>query len=322
MNHEELAMKRFQVATDACVNTFDKKKEIAFKVLNSVCDEKTRGVFKEELDYLFDILGELPLEIEPYQSDKRFINFIHDQEVVGALAIYSDSLEYYFDIYGQYVSFKLGKFLDEHKEVKYKKEIYVDGREEGKYSSELEERDLPEITKMIYQIEEIIDKRNRVVEQNFILKEASCDIKRIDDEILAEEVHELHVTRYNSIMSPSGEIKVYAECPRGFSSAIKVTQMAKLPKAKIEFKEDYLPFSILSNLEFCAKLLLCSEEFKGFKVQPIIDDCDDKYIYLAKINLDLALEDEEIEFIPENIEVGECSANKNHKNEEEQESIK
>lgn len=284
MNHEELTRERLQAAIDASINTFEKKKENAFKVLSSICDEKTQVVFKEELENLFDMLGELPLEIELYQEDKRFINFINDQKVVGTLAMLDNSLEYYFDVCNQYVSFKLEKYLDVNGQTKYYKKIYVDGKDKGKNSSRRDERDLPEITKMIFAIEEIIDEENRVVEQNFILKESSQDINSFNDEDDAEYSDELHITRYNSIVGENDEIRVYSDCPRGFSNAKKVCEWAKLPKAKVEYREDYLPFSLLSNLEFISKRMLCSDEFKGFKITPVIEDCDDKYIFLAKVD--------------------------------------
>ena len=284
MTHDELTMKRLQKAIDESVNSFEKKKENAIKVIESLCDEKTKVVFKEELENLFDMLGELPLEIVPYENDKRFINFVHDQQIVGTLAIFGNSLEYYFDTFNQSVRFKIEKHLDKNKENCFIKNIYVDGRDEGKYSSEKKERDLPEIIKMIYEIEEIIDSENRVVEQNFVLKESSQDINSFDDEDTAKYFDELHITRYDSIVSENGEIKVHSDCPRGFSNARKVASWAKLPKAKVEYKEDYLPYSLLANLEFISKRMLCSDEFKGFKIVPVVEDCDDKYIFLAKVD--------------------------------------
>jgi len=311
MTHEELTIKRLQKAIDESVNSFEKKKENAFKVVSSVCDEKTKVVFKEELEFLFDILGELPLEIEPYEDDKRFINFIHDQKVVGTLAINSNSLEYYFDINKQYVAFKIKKFLDNESKVKFIKNIYVDGRDEGKYSSRSDEKDLPEITKMIFEIEEIIDEQNKVVEQNFEIKEGSRDLNRIVYDKLAVDYGELYyISNYDAIAYDNGEIRVHSDCPRGFANARKVSDWAKLPKAKIEYKEDFLPFSILSNLEVFAKQLLCVNEFRGFKVEPLFEDCDDyKYIFLARINTEDWFENIPIEYIPEDIENGEYSKN-------------
>ena len=310
MTHEELTMKRLQKAIDESVNSFEKKKENAFKVVSSVCDEKTKVVFKEELETLFDLLSELPLEIEPYEDDKRFINFIHDQKVVGTLAINSNSLEYYFDALNQYVSFQLKKYLDNDGQTKFLKNIYVDGRDNGEFSSKKEERDLPEITKMIYEIQEIIDEENRVVEQNFEIKEASRDLNRIVYENLAVDYGELYyISNYDAITYDNGEIRVHSDCPRGFSNARKVSEWAKLPKAKIEYKEDFLPFSILSNLEFYAKKLLCTNEFRGFSIEPFIEDCDDKYIFLSRVNSEEWFENIPIEYIPEDIENGEYSKN-------------
>lgn len=284
MTHDELNLKRLQSAIDDSVNTFNKKKENAIKVIDRLCDEETKVVFKEELENLFEMLGELPLEIEPYKEDNRFINFIKDQEVVGTLSILGNSLEYYFDTLNQSVIFKIQKHIDENKENYFIKNIYVDGRDSGKWSSRRDEQELSEITTMIYEIEEIIDSENRVVEQNFVLKEASQDINSFDDEDTAEYFDELHITRYDSIVYDNGEIRAHSDCPRGFSNARKVASWAKLPKAKIEYKEDYLPYSLLSNLEFISKRMLCSDEFKGFKIVPVVEDCDDKYIFLAKVD--------------------------------------
>ena len=308
MNHEELTRERLQAAIDASINTFEKKKENAFKVLSSICDEKTQVVFKEEIEYLFDMLGELPLEIEPYQEDKRFINLVNDQKIVGTLAITENSLEYYFNILNQYVSFKLEKYLDTDGQIKYYKNIYVDGKDQGKNSSIREERDLPEITKMIYEIEETIDEENRVVGQHFEIKEGSRDLSKINYEELAVDYGELYyISNYDAIMCENGEIKVHSECPRGFANARKVCDWASLPKAKIEHKEDFLPFSILSNLEFYAKRLLCTNEFRGFKIEPFIEDCDNKYIFLARVNSEDWFEDIPIEYIPNDIEKREYS---------------
>ena len=296
MEHDELNLKRIQSAIDNSVNSFSNKKEKAIKVIDNFCDEKTKVVFKEEIEYLFDMLGELPLEIELYQDDKRFINFINDQKIVGTLAMLDNSLEYYFDVCNQCVNFKINKILDDDGKVKFIKKIYVDGRDKGKFSSKKDERELPERTKMIYEIQEIIDSENRVVEQNFILKESSQDINSFDDEEAAEYFDELHITRYDSVVCDNGEIKVHSDCPRGFSNARKVAPWAKLPKAKIEYKEDYLPFSLLSNLEFISKRMLCADEFKGFKIVPFIEDCDDKYIFLAKVDEEYygKIDDEEL----------------------------
>ena len=87
-----------------------------------------------------------------------------------------------------------------------------------------------------------------------------------------------------AVFYDDGEIRAHSDCSRGFSNARKVASWAKLPKAKIEYKEDYLPYSLLSNLEFISKRMLCSDEFKGFKIEPVVEDCDDKYIFLAKVD--------------------------------------
>jgi len=311
MTHDELNLKRLQKAIDDSVNSFEKKKENAFKVLNDVCDEKTKIVFKEELENLFEMLSELPLEIEPYKYDKRFINFVQDQNVIGTLSITENALEYYFNILNQFVNFKINKIVDEYHNVTYHKEVYVDGKDSGKNSSRRDEEDLPEITKMIFEIEEIIDGDNRVVEQNFTIKEGNRDLKRIIYQKLAEDYGELYyISNYDAIANDNGEIKVHSDCPRGFSNARKVCEWACLPKAKIEYKEDFLPYSILSNLEFYAKRLLCSDEFRGFEINPVIEDSDDeyKYIFLSRVNSEDWFEDIPIEYIPEDIETGPYKA--------------
>lgn len=300
-NIDEMTLKRLYQP----VYSFEEKKRKAFSVLNkNVQDNETQQVLSEELENVFDILSNISLKIEFLESDNRFINLLDDNEIVGVIAIGRESLEYYFTYFNESINFKIKKQTDKIGDTVYVKNIHVEGKDKGEYSSKREERELSEITKMVYDIYEVINADNQITEQNFILKEASQDVFNIEDEYLAIEFKELYLTEYEARLTNYGIIRAHCECPRGISSAESVKDYAKLPKSKVEYKEDYLPFSLLSNLEFLSKRLLCDKEFKGFKVNPIIDECDDKYIFLAKVNLDLALEDEEIEYIPESVEFG------------------
>ena len=133
------------------------------------------------------------------------------------------------------------------------------------------------------------------------MKESSRDIESIEDEELAESEQDLRITKYYSNTDFNGLRRAYCETARGFANAEQVKSWAKLPKAYVEFKDDWLPYSLLSNLEFISRRLLCSSELKGFKVEPFIEDCDDKYIYLSKVNTPSWFEEDSI-ISDENIE--------------------
>jgi hypothetical protein len=133
-------------------------------------------------------------------------------------------------------------------------------------------------------INELINNKNRVLEQNFALKECEDGVYDIEDEDLLIEMGDLEISKYKSRLFEDGVTLVYAESPRGFAKGICENKASKLPKSFIDYQKlSSGSFNIVSNLEFFARRLLNSKEFESFKTEAYSEDCDDKYIFLSKI---------------------------------------
>ena len=100
-------------------------------------------------------------------------------------------------------------------------------------------------------INELINNKNRVLEQNFALKECEDGVYDIEDEDLLIEMGDLEISKYKSRLFEDGVTLVYAESPRGFAKGICENKASKLPKSFIDYQKlSSGSFNIVSNLEF------------------------------------------------------------------------